>query len=124
MIIGLCFIHHKLHPPPLLPQEAIMTPTYTPTGLSELAVAELRAAVQLKWFRAGEILDRLDLWHSALADSFLAALEEDSDRLVEIPAVEYRDTAYNILENWNNWLGRDVVFSILEDYSELLEVAQ
>jgi hypothetical protein len=97
-----------------------MTPTYTPTGLSELAVAELRAAVQLHWFRSSEILDRLDLWHSALADSFLAALEEDSDRLVEIPAVEYRDTAYNILENWNNWLGRDVVFSILEDYSELL----
>jgi len=97
-----------------------MIHTYTSTGCAELAVADLRGAVRLKWFRAGEILERMDLWHSALVDSFAAAMEEDSDRFVEIPAAEYRDTAYNILEHWNSWLGRDIVFSILEEYSELL----
>jgi hypothetical protein len=97
-----------------------MTPTYTPTGLAELAVAELRAAVQLKWFRAGEILDRLDLWHSALADSFLAAFEGEAYRQIVVPAEQYQDSAGNILHAFNDWLGRDVVFSILEDYSELL----
>ena len=97
-----------------------MIDTYTPTALAELAVADLRGAVRLKWFRAGEILELMDLWHSALADSFAAAMEQDSDRVVEIPGAMYRDTAYKVLENWDNWLGRDIVFSILEEYSELL----
>jgi hypothetical protein len=98
-----------------------MNPTYTPTGLSELAVAELRGAVQLNWFRPTEILDRLDLWHDALVDSFLAAFEGESYRQVTVPAGQQQDSAGNILHAFNNWLGRDVVFSIFEDYAELLE---
>jgi hypothetical protein len=101
-----------------------MTPTYTPTGLSELAVAELRAAVQLHWFRSSEILERLDLWHSALADSFLAAFEGAPDTLVDVPTDDEQLSAWDVLAAFNDWLGHDVVSSIYEDYDELLDGAK
>lgn len=98
------------------------TTTYTPTELAELAVTELRVAVQLSWFRPAAILERLDLWHSALVAAFVAAFEEDLGRALEIPSSEHRDSADNVLHAFNDWLGQDIVLFILEDYSELLGV--
>ena len=96
---------------------------YSPAELAKLALGELRVAVRLSWFQPDVIIERLDLWHSTLAAAFLAAFEGDEHRGVDLPNSAGRGSADDVLHGFNDWLGRDVVFSILEDYRELLEVS-
>jgi hypothetical protein len=94
-----------------------MNNNINPTG-AEL-VDNLKLAVQFSWFQPAQILARLDLWSGVLAECFEHALQDDWRHVVALPANVTgprgvtEDYVENILDNFNNWLGRHVIYEIL-----------
>jgi len=92
---------------------------YTDTSNGHRCLDSLRMAVQFSWFRPAEILARLDLWSEVLAECFEAALEDDWSHIVALPANVTgprgitEDRVENILDNFNDWLGKHVVYEVL-----------
>jgi len=82
-------------------------------------VDNLKLAVQFSWYQPGLILERLDLWSDALAECFEHALEDDWSHVVALPANVTgprgvtEDTVESLLDNFNDWLGRHVIYEIL-----------
>jgi hypothetical protein len=82
-------------------------------------VNSLKSAVQFSWFQPGLILERLELWSDVLAECFEHALLDDWRHVVALPANVTgprgvtEDTVENVLNNFNDWLGRHVIYEIL-----------
>ena len=85
------------------------------TTQADEAVYALRRAITMRWFRAPEILERIDLWHTALVEAFAAVFEGDPHRTVALPSEEGCDAADTVLGAFNDWLGRDIIWAIIED---------
>jgi hypothetical protein len=89
----------------------------TPTALGFECARQLQNVVAMRWFNAAP---RVNEWSVTLADAYTALFDEDRYRDVELPDGatgpdgETVDSAHNVLEAFNNWLGRDIVFEILE----------
>jgi hypothetical protein len=82
-------------------------------------VDNLKLAIQFSWFEPDLILARLDLWSGVLAECFEHALQDDWRHVVALPANVTgprgitEDHVENILDNFNDWLGRHVIYEIL-----------
>jgi hypothetical protein len=82
-------------------------------------VDNLKLAVQFSWYQPGLILDRLELWSDVLAECFEHALQDDWRHVVALPANVTgprgitEDTVESVLDNFNDWLGRHVIYEIL-----------
>ena len=82
-------------------------------------VDNLKLAVQFSWHQPGLLLKRLDLWSDVLAQCFEYALQDDWRHVVALPANVTgergvtEDHVENILDNFNDWLGRHVIYEIL-----------
>ena len=81
----------------------------------EQAVQHLRSAVAMKWFEPARVLGVLDSWHTDLVQAFDAVLEGDSDRIME---QQNSPTAQEFLSMFNDWLGRDIIGSIIDFMTE------
>jgi len=89
----------------------------TPVALGFECARQLQNVVAMRWFNAAP---RVNEWSVTLGDAYAALFDEDPNRLVEFPEGastgdgRTEDTAQNVLEAFNDWLGRDIVFEILE----------
>lgn len=84
--------------------------------IGQEAAETLHRAVQIKWF--GNAADRVRLWLPVLADAYDAVNEGDQRRIVHIPShigdAGGKDVeAIELLDNFNHWLGRDIVWDAL-----------
>jgi hypothetical protein len=85
--------------------------------------------VNIRWFNAAP---RVNEWFVTLADAYAAKFDDDCGRLVYLPdgatGPDGQDSAEagNILEAFNEWLGRDVIYDVYAWVSEEndVEVAQ
>ena len=84
-------------------------------------VNSLKSAVQFSWFQPGLILERLELWSDVLAECFEHALQDDWRHVVALPANVTgprgitEDHVENILDNFNDWLGRHAIYEVLAE---------
>ena len=87
--------------------------TLTINYFGSKAAARLERAVGAQWFLA---VGRVHLWRDTLAAAYSAVFEEDGSRLITLPDGattpdgETVDTADNILNAFDSWLGRGVVY--------------
>ena len=88
-----------------------MAAQFSGPSAGEQAVQHLRSAVAMKWFEPARVLGVLDSWHTDLVQAFDAVLEGDSDRIME---QQNSPTAQEFLSMFNGWLGRDIIWSIVE----------
>jgi len=97
-----------------------MNHTYTETQNGADAFDALRVAVQYCWFQPARLLARLDHWRPSLVDAFDAALAGDWSAPVSFPEGATRrdgatsDTAEDLLNAFDEWLGGDAVWSAIE----------
>lgn len=93
-----------------------MSKLQTPEALGLEATRQLQNVVAIRWFNAAP---RVNLWSTTLADAFAAYFAGDLDRSIELPEEastltgETTDGAWTILENFNFWLGHDVINDII-----------
>jgi hypothetical protein len=84
-------------------------------------VDNLKMAVRFSWFEPGLILDRLELWSDVLAECFEHALLDDWRHVVALPANVTgprgitEDHVENVLNNFNDWLGRHAIYEVLAE---------
>lgn len=78
-------------------------------------VDDLCGRISTNWFSPRSIISRIEGWREALEAAFEAVAEHDPDRVISIPATPDSDTAVCILGNWDDYLGRSVVWDVLED---------
>ena len=89
--------------------------TYITNNFGNTAAEQLASFVEMKWFRAGP---RVREWQGSLAAAYSAVFEDDYTRLIPLPDGatgpdgETEDTADGLLNNFNDWLGRDAVWVI------------
>jgi hypothetical protein len=94
-----------------------MNTNINPTGAQ--LVDNLMLAIQFSWYQPGLILERLELWSDVLAECFEHALLDDWRHVVALPAHVTgprgitEDTVESVLDNFNDWLGRHVIYEIL-----------
>lgn len=89
----------------------------TSTALGFECARQLQNVVAMRWFNAAP---RVHEWSVVLADAYTALFEDDPFGPVGLPDGatgpdgESEDSAINILWAFNDWLGRNVVFEVLE----------
>ena len=97
----------------------------TSTALGYEAARQLQNVVSMRWFDAAP---RVNAWFNTLTDAYIAKFDDDCGRLVALPDGatgpdgETEDEAGNILEAFNNWLGRDIVYDVFDWVCEENEV--
>lgn len=81
------------------------------------ASRQLTNWVAIRWFDAAP---RVNVWADTLADAYAAKFEDDCGRLICLPDGatgpdgQDCDEAVNILEAFNNWLGRDIIYDVYD----------
>jgi hypothetical protein len=78
-------------------------------------VDSLCGRISANWFAPRSIISLIEEWRDALEAAFEAVAEHDPDRVISIPARPDSDTAVCVLGNWDDFLGRSVVWDVLED---------
>lgn len=97
--------------------------TSTKAETAHAAALDLYRAVSMKWMP--DAAPRVREWLPTIEAAFLAYLEGRPRRPVDFPEGATSrdgatsDQALNILENFNDWLGRDIVWTVLDQYNEL-----
>ena len=89
----------------------------TPTALGFEAARQLSNFVAIRWFDAAP---RVNEWFVTLADAYSAKFDDDCGRHISLPDGatgpdgQDWDEAGNILDDFNQWLGRDVIYEIYD----------
>lgn len=83
--------------------------------LGARCVDDLCKRIRANWFAPDGIVTLIESWREALEAAFEAVAEHDHDRVLTIPAIPDSDVAVNVLANWDDYLGRNVVWDVLED---------
>ena len=97
-----------------------MIHTYTETQNGADAFDALRVAVQYCWYNPARLLARIDQWRPSLVDAFDAALADDWCANIAYPEGVTRnggatsDTAEDLLNAFDEWLGGGAVWSAIE----------
>ena len=85
--------------------------------LSRQMADTLLTTVERRWFDAAP---RVSHWHDTIRAAYAAKLDGDCGRVVRFPAdattrdgLSY-DEAGNVLEAFNDWLGRDIVYEVYD----------
>lgn len=92
------------------------------TFVGQRAYTYLRQATSLKWFNTGE---RLARWQDTLTAAYAAVADSEPGLQIPLPqgvtsaSGDDTDDALTILNAFDEWLGRDVVFDALEAASEV-----
>lgn len=93
--------------------QAVKSITHEALGVE--AARQLNNWVAIRWFNAAP---RVNAWFDTLADAYAAKFADDCGRHINLPdgatgpdGQEW-DEAGNILEAFNNWLGRDVIYDV------------
>jgi hypothetical protein len=82
----------------------------------------LLRAVRAKWFGASA---RVSHWQETLGYAYQAVIDGDDNRLINLPkdattsSGDSKDKAIDILNAFNHWLGRDIVWRCLEEDDQL-----
>lgn len=90
----------------------------TTRTVGEEAASTLARAVAVKW-QSETARQRVELWSPVIAKAYDAYAEGFPDRVVHIPShigdAGGKDvTARELLENFNTWLGRGIVWASLD----------
>lgn len=89
----------------------------TQDALGYEAARQLRNLVAIRWYNAAP---RVNAWFVTLADAYSAKFADDCGRRILLPDGatgpdgQDWDEAGNILEAFNQWLGRDVIYEIYD----------
>lgn len=81
------------------------------------ATRGLTRAVEAKWFNAAP---RVRHWNPTIEAAYEALLNGDGENLIELPDGAYSpdgksyDKAISVLEAFNDWLGRNIVWEVLD----------
>lgn len=87
----------------------------THDALGYEAARQLRNLVAIRWFNAAP---RVNTWFVTLADAYSAKFADNLDQRILLPDGATSpdgkdwDTAGNILEAFNNWLGRNAIYEV------------
>ncbi len=85
----------------------------------------LLKAVRAKWFGA---TPRVSHWQGTLGLAYQAVIDGDDNLLINLPkdattsSGDSKDNAIDILNAFNHWLGRDIVWRCLEAVDEDYEL--
>lgn len=85
----------------------------TPDTFGARCVDNLCDRISFSWFAPRGIISRIEAWRDPLAAAFDALAEQEPARLIPIPDTFEADTAENVLDNWNDYLGRDAIYVTL-----------